>query len=64
MTWSVFTFTHSLPQVIPDDDLYPHEFLNCKCHPFVTDDKDDDEVLVHNSFDGRENFERKDRLPS
>jgi len=46
-------------QVIPVDDLREHSLNNCWCDP-----RDDDGVVVHNSLDGRELYERGDRKPS
>ncbi len=49
------------PEVVPIDDLREHALhpATCWCQPF-----DDDGVLVHNSADEREKFERGERLPS
>jgi hypothetical protein len=46
-------------QVIPVNDLREHSLADCWCQPF-----DDEGVLVHNSADGREFFERGERKPS
>lgn len=48
MSWVVYTF-HESVQVVPIDDLKPHSFFHCECHPKI-----EDGVFVHNSFDGRE----------
>lgn len=46
--------------VMPVNDLRPHdESLQCWCRPV-----DDAGVVVHNSMDGREDFEEGRRLPS
>ena len=40
----------SIYHVTPVDDLRPHiESIKCLCNPEVKDD-----IIVHNSFDGRE----------
>jgi hypothetical protein len=58
--WEVFALDNGERHVIPADDLYPHEGTSkCTCDPF-----DDDGIWVHNSFDGRERFERKERKPN
>ena len=58
MTWAVDRMT-ALPHVWPVGDLREHSIaLDCWCHPI-----DDDGVIVHNSMDGREQFERG-RMPS
>lgn len=47
------------PHVRPIDDLRPHDMTEaCWCKPFF-----DEHVLVHNSMDRREEFERG-RKPS
>lgn len=49
-------------QVVPLDDLWPHVVSSpCPCCPTVNEDL---EIMVHSSYDGREAFERKTRLPS
>ena len=45
--------------VVPMDDLRDHDAENCWCFPAVEDD-----VIVHNSADGRESFETGARRPS
>lgn len=47
--------------VWPLDDLYAHQPMSehCPCNPFW-----DDGVLVHNAFDGREDFEEGRRKVS
>lgn len=48
------------PEVVPIDDLREHEEGSCCwCRPL-----DDDGVIVHNSMDRREEFERGARIPS
>ncbi|MEI1687073.1 hypothetical protein V8P55_02165 [Acinetobacter baumannii] len=48
MNWSVHKVYDSV-QVLPDDDLKPHSFFHCECHPEY-----EDGIFIHNSFDGRE----------
>lgn len=48
MNWVVYKFYESV-QVVPIDDLKPHSFFHCECHPKIVDG-----VYLHNSFDGRE----------
>lgn len=45
--------------VIPLDDLRPHSLTDCWCQPF-----DDEGVIVHNSMDQRERYERGEVKPS
>lgn len=48
-------------QVIPEDDLKEHELSpDCWCKPEVTED----DLCVHNSADGREDFETGKRKHS
>jgi hypothetical protein len=51
------TFIH----VIPINDLHEHdEHFGCWCRPYC----DDDNVIIHNAADGREQFETGERRPS
>lgn len=48
--------------IVPLDDLRPHDLTpQCWCQP-----AEDDECMahIHRSLDGRERFERGERLPS
>ena len=46
--------------VIPQDDLKPHDLINyCWCNPV-----DDEGIIVHNSMDKREEYERGERKMS
>ena len=46
------------PEVTPIDDLRTHEEgLSCWCKPVL-----DDEVIVHNTLDGREAYENGRKL--
>lgn len=64
MKWGIYTseldaFIH----VAPLDDLRPHVLsTECWCRPLFDDEEDT--LLNHNSMDGREAFERGERLPS
>lgn len=49
--------------VYPVDDLRDHEMTElCWCKPEVLVDEVED-IVVHNSMDGREAYETGDRLP-
>ncbi len=50
--WGVYE-TNNLSHVMPMDDLREHLLTECWCKPF-----EDDGVIVHNSMDQREQFER------
>ena len=44
--------------VMPINDTYEHiESTMCLCKPKIIIGKDMEEILVHNSFDGREKYE-------
>jgi hypothetical protein len=45
--------------VYPVKDLREHSLTDCWCRP-----TDDDGIVVHNSLDGREQYEHGDRKPS
>lgn len=45
--------------VYPVNDFREHSITNCWCQPI-----DDEGVIVHNSLDGREQFERGERKAS
>lgn len=45
--------------VYPVNDLREHSAANCWCHP-----AEDGGIVVHNSLDGRELYERGERKPS
>lgn len=50
----------SSPHVVPLLDLRPHELTEqCWCRPYR-----DDTVIVHNSLDRREEYERGERRPN
>jgi len=59
--WTAFAaFKSCPPEVIPNNDLREHFGCEkCWCAPFF-----DGELLVHNSMDGREQFERGQRKVS
>jgi hypothetical protein len=53
--WELFALDNGERHVIPQDDLCLHDATpDCLCCPF-----DDDGVWIHNSADGREQYERK-----
>ncbi len=53
--WEVYALDNGERHVIPLDDLKPHEGSHeCWCHP--TDDGGN--RWIHNSADGREQYER------
>ncbi len=54
MAWKVDA-TH----VYPVDDLREHSVTDCWCQPI-----DDEGIVVHNSLDGREQYERGERKVS
>jgi hypothetical protein len=57
MTWQVIE-TEGLPHVVPYQDLKPHGVVGeCWCHPY-----EDDGVIVHNSMDKRERYERGEMM--
>lgn len=54
MAWGVYHAADGSAHVIPEADLKPHvESDCCWCDPY-----DDDGVVVHNSMDRREEYER------
>lgn len=56
--WEAFAIDDDLPHVVPMNDLRPHDLeRSCWCKPF-----DGGGVLVHNSLDGREHYERGELL--
>lgn len=47
--------------VVPLDDIYPHkESKDCLCYPKI---EEDGKLIIHNSFDGREDYELGIRRP-
>ena len=56
MPWGTYEYKEKIHVMPTDED---HYFEGCNCCP-----EDDGEVVIHNSFDGREDFEIKKRLPS
>lgn len=48
--------------ILPMNDLIPHtESVDCLCHPKV-ELEGDTQIVVHNSFDKREELERKQEV--
>ena len=58
MSWIVLE-TERGNHVIPNDEQ--HSVVKCKCHPEWNEEAS---CYVHNSFDGREDFETGKRKPS
>lgn len=57
--WTVYVFTpddgsEQSTHVIPDGDDHEHAFDGCACQPDYDPDQD---MWLHNSYDGREAFE-------
>jgi hypothetical protein len=47
--------------LLPNDDICPHiNGMECRCQPELNDD----ETIVHNAFDHREDFIEGKRRPS
>lgn len=66
MSWILSGFVSEtgnfVQHIVPVDDLYSHELLSsCWCCPTI--DKKDF-LVIHNSADEREKFERGERKPS
>jgi len=58
--WQVQWDYYDRRHVVPLDDLGEHTLaLYCRCFP-----REDDGIIVHNSFDGRELIERGERKAS
>jgi hypothetical protein len=48
-------------ELLPNDDICPHiNGMECRCQPELNDD----ETIVHNAFDHREDFIEGKRRPS
>lgn len=59
-SWFVWEFApHTIHHVIPEYDLGVHFEINCPCRP-----DEEGDIVVHNSFDGREDFQTKRRKKS
>lgn len=70
LAWVVFNPTEQSVRVaihaVPNHDIGGHALndeANCACNPWI-DDEAEGLVIVHRSYDGREDFERKLRKPS
>jgi hypothetical protein len=46
-----------ITHILPEDEWEEHYPNDCRCRPRVDPDKKT--LVIHNSFDGREAFERK-----
>lgn len=60
--WSLSEPINGIKHFIPVNDTHDHMDADCPCHP--EPDEECPEIMVHNSFDGREEFEAGARLPS
>lgn len=59
--WHVVVDNEGHRHVVPQDDLKPHALGTlCWCRPRTTDD----DIVVHNSMDGREHYETGERRAS
>ncbi len=56
--WQVYKMPD---EVAPINDIKPHEIgkIECWCNPYI-----DGDILVHNSMDEREQYERGEKKPS
>lgn len=45
--------------VMPHKDLKPHTYIDCKCNPRV--DKENPNLIIYNSYDGREFYEKDNK---
>jgi hypothetical protein len=59
MSWGVSVTLSNVAHVYPLNDLRRHSLRDCWCHPL-----EDDGVVVHNSLDGREQYQSGERRPS
>lgn len=59
--WVIIGF-YGLNHIMPGDEVEMHRPRDCACCPFA--EYEDETIIIHNSFDGREAFERGDRKPS
>lgn len=58
MMWTVLETEDCGIHVVPTDE--EHTFINCRCDPEI----EPNGLHIHNSFDGREDFETGKREPS
>lgn len=58
--WDIHHCNFGSQHVIPMHDTHPHIPHDCTCNPR----RNEDGVYVHNSFDGREDFETGKRKVS
>lgn len=56
--WEIIPTSDGM-HIMPLGDLKPHSMEKCSCLPY-----EDGTLFLHNSFDGREAFERMERKPS
>lgn len=58
MSWLASEADDEFVHIVPLDDWRDHELtLTCWCHPVL------DEVVIHNSADRREEYERGEHKP-
>jgi hypothetical protein len=57
MSWRIL-WNDGYQHIIPFGELHTVSTY-CRCHPEI-----DDDLVIHNSFDGREAYERGERKPS
>lgn len=65
--WHTFVkvfYTYNEGHVVPLDDLRPHSLCeHCWCKPLLDISGTDDPIYIHNSMDGREDYETGKRKP-
>lgn len=60
--WSIVQDSSTgILHIVPTHDNNPHFLYECTCNPRF---EDNDTICIHNSFDGREAFENKEREKS
>jgi hypothetical protein len=57
--WTIIETENYGVHIMPVDEMDMHDFENCRCEP-----REDEGVIIHASFDGRELYERGERKPS
>ncbi len=59
--WTLVTIPELGAHIVPLNDTADHMDENCPCNP---KQETDINLWTHNSFDGREEFETGERIPS
>lgn len=55
LDWAVFEEDNGETHVIPLNDTKEHDHcIHCACSPFIDEEENE---IIHNSYDGREAFE-------